>query len=1797
MKMQHIRLKMRRAMWGPLLVGMLLWMLPSAKAATLTFVVGTTNGVTNSQVVVPIHVTNFTGVGSFQFSFHWNTNIASFMSVEQFGLAGMTTNDFGAFANGTLTVAWFEPSGGVTNVADGSRIFGVRFRLVGPPASTTPVTIDSVPTPLFAASDSTEIPATNVNSILSVDRTLIVTCQNDKVVECGTAWSFDPPVATDSCFGLPVTINILGTTTNMPGTCGFTATRVWEILDPCNNRTVCSQTVTAVDTTPPFVPSCSQSKTVEYGTQWSFDPPIGLDSCYGTVLPVVVATATNAGPCGVTYTAIRTWELMDGCSNKVTCTQTVNVRDTTPPTITCLPNKNVNCLGAWSFDTPAVLDIADGTSLVPVVISTVTNGSCGSSFMVTRTWQATDLCGNSSTCSQTVFGRAIVTVSGTAYVPTNYPSFVNEKRVATAMLLGPTNSTAPTAADGSYYLVFDAANNVVIDPVPPTIGAPADGVSTLDITLLRRHILNIAPLDSPYKLLAGDVDGSSSISTLDLSFVRRLVLGSTNRFPRGLWRFVPSDFVFANPTTPWGAPTNRSYAGVNGDAPNQDFLALKLGDVNNSWTPPPFSASGTHDDKNAAENASKSSSATKKGPTSVGVTNGVTFIAPVSKGLPGNEIVVPVIASGFNFVNGFQFTLRWDTQVVAFVNLEQLGIATMNVGNFNTNFARGYAGLSGTNGVLTVQWDDPFGSAIDLPEGSTVFSVRFQLVGAPSNSTPVKIDGSVTGFEVVDGNLQVATSSAIDGAVYIEQPNRAPVIAAIGNQQVNEGAVLSFAVAVSDADGSIQTQTFNLEPGAPAGASIDPATGVFSWTPTEAQGPGVYSVTVRVTDNGLPAPLNDTETFSVTVNEVNAPPVLNPIGNRVGSEGAPVTFVATASDSDSPAAQSLTFSLDPGAPAGASISPSGAFTWNPGEADGSGNFPITVRVTDNGTPALSASETITISVNEVNTAPTLNPIGNRVVNEGSLLTFTAVASDVDSPAQTLTYSLSNAPAGASINPSSGVFTWTPLEAQGPSTNEVIVRVTDNGSPAATTAQTIVIVVNEVVTAPVLTAIGNKTVNEGGLLNFNVTATDADLPAQTLSYSLDAGFPAGASISSGGVFTWTPTESQGPNVYSITVRVTDSGNPAQSAFETISVTVNESNVVPNITAIGQKTVVKNSQLTFVVNASDADQPAQGLTFSLDPGAPAGASINPNSGVFTWTPDNTQGPATHNITFRVTDNGPGNLSSTTTFSVIVYNDNTPPVLAAIGNKEVTTQTLLTFNALATDAESTSQTLTFSLDPGAPAGANIDPVTGVFTWTPTDVQGPSTNLITVRVSDNAFVPDSDSETIQVVVREFLPPSIEISDVQVPAGTDGSLTAEFQVSLSAPSARPVSVNYATVDGAALGGEDYTPASGVLLFEPGITNLPLDIEVAGKSTVYTNRTFVVQLSNATNGVLADAEGLGTLVAEPAPGLYVSDAAIFEGNSGRANAVFTVNLIGQHDHTVSVNYTAVKGTALTRKDFIPKRGKLTFTPGVSSREIIIPIVGEVMSEYDEDFFVTLSRSVNSVVIHGQGLGVIVDDDASPVLTISDVSTVEKDAGIRALSFTLRLSTKSGRPVSVDFQTADDTATAESDYVPTSGTATIPPGKLLTKVTVPIIGNRTSEDIESFFLNLFNPVNATLGNAQALATIKDNDKAPAVSVSDAQVIAGEGNTRFAIFTVSLSAPSEKGVTINVASSGNTAVADVDYVRYPESPIYFAPGETATNVAVELVDNPESVDRKFYLTATSAINAVIGRRFGTCIIVNP
>src|SRR5439155_20364965 len=155
---------------------------------------------------------------------------------------------------------------------------------------------------------------------------------------------------------------------------------------------------------------------------------------------------------------------------------------------------------------------------------------------------------------------------------------------------------------------------------------------------------------------------------------------------------------------------------------------------------------------------------------------------------------------------------------------------------------------------------------------------------------------------------------------------------------------------------------------------------------------------------------------------------------------------------------------------------------------------------------------------------------------------------------------------------------------------------------------------------------------------------------------------------------------------------------------------------------------------------------------------------------------------------------------------------------------------------------------------------------------------------------------------------------------GTGGTTNATFTVTLSAASGRTVTVDYATANGTALAGSDYSAASGVLTFNPGQATQTVSVPVIGDAIHELNETFAVTLSNPTNATLAAATGTATIIDDDDPTVSISDATVIEGNSGTVNAVFTVSLSAPSDKSITVSYATADGTASAGADYVAKSG-------------------------------------------------------------------------------------------------------------------------------------------------------------------------------------------------------------------------------------------------------------------------------------
>jgi regulation of enolase protein 1 (concanavalin A-like superfamily) len=431
---------------------------------------------------------------------------------------------------------------------------------------------------------------------------------------------------------------------------------------------------------------------------------------------------------------------------------------------------------------------------------------------------------------------------------------------------------------------------------------------------------------------------------------------------------------------------------------------------------------------------------------------------------------------------------------------------------------------------------------------------------------------------------------------------------------------------------------------APDGSPVDTITfGAQTDNVSQGRYPDGQSAPFVTLDTATPGEPN-------AVSSANPPPTLAPIPPATADEGATFRFTASASDPDP--AQNLTFTLI-GAPTAASIDPvTGAFTWTTSETDGPGTYSFSIRVTDDGRPARSDTEPVTLTVREINLPPTLQSPASLKINEGETLTFAFTATDPDLPPQSLTFELPHpeTPPGATIDPVTGVFTWTPTEAQGPGTYNVFVGVQDNGNPRLSHGSFVTIAVLEVDNPPVFDPVSLQTVDESSPFSLTIVARDPDTPPHPVTYSL-VNPPQGMTIDpQSGEIRWSPSEDDGPGIYPVTVQAIESVSnlPATLGF---SVVVNERNEAPILADIPDFEVDEGTTLRFTAVARDADRPPQRLSFHLEPGAPAGASVDPDSGAFSWPIDPDAGAGSHTITLVVTDNAIEARSTARSFTVLV------------------------------------------------------------------------------------------------------------------------------------------------------------------------------------------------------------------------------------------------------------------------------------------------------------------------------------------------------------------------------------------------------------------------------------------------------------------------------------------------------------------------------------------------------------------
>ncbi|HXJ74951.1 MAG TPA: Calx-beta domain-containing protein [Candidatus Dormibacteraeota bacterium] len=308
-------------------------------------------------------------------------------------------------------------------------------------------------------------------------------------------------------------------------------------------------------------------------------------------------------------------------------------------------------------------------------------------------------------------------------------------------------------------------------------------------------------------------------------------------------------------------------------------------------------------------------------------------------------------------------------------------------------------------------------------------------------------------------------------------------------------------------------------------------------------------------------------------------------------------------------------------------------------------------------------------------------------------------------------------------------------------------------------------------------------------------------------------------------------------------------------------------------------------------------------------------------------------------------------------------------------------------------------------------------------------------------------------------------------------------------PSLLNASVRYATADGTATAGLDYTPRAGLLVFSPGATNASFPVPILVDNLVELNETIVLNFSDPTNLVVGPP-GLLTIGDDELPSVFLSNTN-FSASEGNGSALITVQLSAASGQTVTVGYgvsTNGSGGATPGVDYLPVQGVLTFEPGQTTRAFSVPLLDDHTDEPTESLTVFLTGVTNAIAVPPTSAQVTILDDDNPVVYFSaDVfEAFENTLG----TVSVWLSKPFGQEVRVNYSVAGGTASPGSDYIAVNGTLSFFPGMTNADILINLINDDISEDDETIQVRLLNAFGASLGDpSEAQVRVLDDDRAP------------------------------------------------------------------------------------------------------------
>lgn len=976
--------------------------------------------------------------------------------------------------------------------------------------------------------------------------------------------------------------------------------------------------------------------------------------------------------------------------------------------------------------------------------------------------------------------------------------------------------------------------------------------------------------------------------------------------------------------------------------------------------------------------------------------------------------------------------------------------------------------------------------------------------------------------------------------------------------------------------------TYTLQSGIlPPGLTLS-SSGVLSGAPTQRGG---YTFSVRSTDS---ATITADKGYTGTVQS----PTLT-LASNAATAFRGVAFSTTLATNGGVAPYS--YLLETGSlPSGITLSSTGVLSGTTSAAAGS--YPVTIRVTDasTGPGSYFEVESYTLTLSAPPPVSPFCPTQNLTVTTGSSVTSANLAA-CDGP-------LNIGVVPGTPGPAHGTITVSPQSGPGDQT----VSYTHNGDAATSDS----FVLED---------------ENGDPLRFNVTITPSASPitvtpgalpaltagtsfAQTLTstggtgpyaYTLLSGaLPVGITLSGSGVLSGTPTQRGG---FTFTVRSTD--NAAITADKGYTGTVQNPSLA---LASSSATAVQGSAFSATLATNGGVAP---YSYLLETGSlPAGITLS-SAGVLSGT--TSAAPGNYPVTIRVTDSstGPGSYFELESFTLTV--SSAPSVSIAVAPAAVSEDGATNLVYTVTRSANLTSATVVNITTAGTATAGTD-YSG-NSATVTIPAGSTTATITIDPTVDGSVEPDETVTLSVgagagytvgapanatatILNDDVP-SASISVSSAAVAEDGAPNLVYTVTLSQAAFNPIQVNFA-LGGTATAGTDFAAVTTPLLINTGQTTGTITINPTADATIEADETVAITLNAGTGYTVgAPNSATATILNDDLPNLSINDVTANEGNAGTSTFTFTVSLSapagpgGVTFDIATANGSATGGTDFTATGLTGQ----TIPAGSSTYTFTVLANGDALNEASETFFVNVTNVVNAVVVDGQGVGTITNDDPLPSLSINDVTVTEGNAGTTNAVFTVTLSAASGQTVSVGYASADGTATQPGDYAATSGTLIFTPGQTTRTVTVPVSGETVPEANETFFVNLSGAANATIADNQGVGTVT-NDDVP-VTINPASL---PGGSVAAAYSQTLTAsggtsPYSYAVTAGALPSGLTLSSGGVLSGTPTAGGTFAVTITATDSSA--VPGPFAGSQTYSLVIAAPVVTLPGKVMAGGIVGTP